>query len=159
MSSDEISFLSSSGDPRIISVFGFLILIYYGLKIAAQASETFAKMLGGLGRRWQAQRRRAEEEAREERAAKNAVIEDLRSQVDHFVGRVETMDKRLNRLQTDADLRDDYLAYDAEWHAELDRSAAGGGFVPPPHMTFREFVLARRNTTPTPSSEAEASEQ
>lgn len=139
MSGDELAVLADN--PRLIPVAGVLFLIGYGLKIAAQASETVAKMLGGLGRRWQEQKRKAEQNAIDARESRNAVIEDLRGQVEHFVERVDRLDRRVTRLQDDADLRDDYLAYDAEWHAQLERHAALAGWepVPPPHKTFGEF--------------------
>jgi hypothetical protein len=134
-------------NPRIITAFGVLFLIYYGLKVAAQASDTFASMLGGLGRRWMSQKQRAQAAAEAGRTATNLVVEDMRGELKHFVGRVERLSGQVQTLQENADLRDDYLAYDTEWHAEIDRHAAAVGweFPPPRHLSFTEFARARQS--------------
>ena len=144
MSSDSLPAILED-NPQLITVFGVLFLIGYGLKVAAQASDTVAGMLGRIGRRWQAQKQAALALAAQEKASTSAVVEDLRGEVKHFVGRVERLSGQVTVLQDKADLRDDYLAYDAEWHADIDRHAARSGWVfpPPRHLSFNEFARER----------------
>lgn len=138
---DDLSILSDH--PGLLTAAGIAALIGYSLKIAAQASDTVAGMLGRLGRRWQEQDRRAVRRVRRDREARDVVVEDLRGQLAHFVERVAVLEERMAKLQAHVDLTDDYLAYDAAWHARAERHAVREGYALPPHQTFTEWRRAR----------------
>lgn len=123
-----------SNNPTLLTILGFLLIAGYVLKIVAQASETGAKLLGPLGKRWREQGDRAARRASVRRSEENAVIVDLKAQVEHFVARVKALEK--NSSQTN-----EYLVYDAEWHAtnEIHAKEHGYNFPPPEHMTYNEF--------------------
>ncbi|WP_032368601.1 hypothetical protein [Rhodococcoides fascians] len=123
-----------SNNPTLLTILGVLLIAGYVLKIVAQASETGAKLLGPLGKRWREQGNRAARRASTRRGEDNAVIADLRAQLDHFVTRVETLEKKSTQ-------KDEYLTYDAEWHAtnEIHAAEHGYDFPLPRHLTFNEF--------------------
>ena len=135
-----------SNNPGLVTIAAIAFVVGYILKIASQASESVAKLLGGLGRRWREQDQQAVRRVSRQRRQQDAVAEDLRRELAHFVGRVDRLDSQVDHLQRRADLHDDYLAYDAGWHARFDRHAAREGWVipPPPHMTFSEVVADRQ---------------
>ena len=121
----------------------FLVVLVAALKwigtALAESSESWARVLGPLGSRWRARGQRAIRVDDLRRAREAADLEDMRRQVDYLSSRVQT-------LSDGMDLRDDYMQYDAEWHAtiELRRAELGWVFPPPPHQTYAEWRRARK---------------
>lgn len=135
-------------NPTLVTIFGVVLIGGYVLKLFSLASEEFSKLIPVLGKRWRAQAAKAARKARERveaeeqrRAEENQVITDLKSRLEYFVGQVQDMKRAAEKKQASAEVKDDYLTYDAEWHAENERYAAERGYVfpPPEHMTFNEF--------------------
>jgi hypothetical protein len=137
-----------SDNPKLITAFGILAIVGYALKLASQMSETFAGLLGGIGRRWREQGERRTRSALNSSAATNAVVVDLRAQLEHFVGRVKTLERNATERARVSDVKDDYLVYDAEWHARIEMHGAQAGWVfpPPAHKTYTEFLDERASS-------------
>ncbi|MGB7234591.1 MAG: hypothetical protein WBD41_01290 [Rhodococcus sp. (in: high G+C Gram-positive bacteria)] len=138
-------------NPTLVTIFGIVLIGGYVVRVLSQASETFSKLVPILGKRWREQANRAlrkEQERREEQARKreedNQVIADLNRRVEYFVGQVHDMKRAAEVKQGVQEIKDDYLTYDAEWHARNELHAAEHGyqFPPPKHMTFNEFRRA-----------------
>lgn len=123
-----------ANNPTLLTILGILLIAGYVLKIVTQASDTVAKLLGPLGKRWREQGNRTVRRAEARRQVDNAENVDLRNQLKHFRERLDEVEKNSN-------LRDDYLVYDAEWHAtnEIHAAEQGYQFPMPKHMTFSEF--------------------
>ncbi|WP_032380550.1 hypothetical protein [Rhodococcoides fascians] len=137
-----------SNNPTLLTILGVLLIAGYVLKILSQASETSAKLLGPLGKRWREQgnraarradARRSEDEKR--RKEDNEVIRDLKARLEYFVAQVEDLKAHGKEKEAAYEVKDDYLTYDAEWHALNKIHAAENGheFLPPEHMSFNEF--------------------
>lgn len=142
---DELAALASY--PQFATWVGALILAGYVLKLVAQASETVAGMLGKIGARWQAQKVASVARAAAARETDNAMLVDMKSQLDHFTGRVSTLETRLVQMMTQNDLYADYIAWDAEWHATADIHRASGQPLPL-HLTFAEYSARRATGNP-----------
>lgn len=140
---DELAVLADH--PQLATWFGVLVLAGYALKLLAQASDTVAGLLGRLGKRWQDQKAASIARAEKARQTDNAQIVDMGKQLEHFIGRVKTLERRQGQMQETADLTADYLAYDAEWHANHNIHAATQGwtFPPPAHLSFAEYAARR----------------
>lgn len=140
MAPEEIAKLVSN-NPTLLTLLTILLIAGYALKILAQASETASKYIPVLGKHWREQgnkaARRAAAQQQQEEARRNtehAENADLRSQLAHFK-------KRLDEVERNSELTNDYLVYDAEWHASNEIHAAEHGhtFLPPKHLTYNEF--------------------
>lgn len=130
-----------SNNPTLLTILGILLIAGYVLKILSQASETSAKLLGPLGKRWREQGNRAARRADARRSEENQVIQDLRARVEYFVEQVEELKEHGRQKEAEYEVKDAYLAYDASWHGNTKIHAAEMGyqFPPPEHMTFNEF--------------------
>lgn len=130
-----------SNNPTLLTILGVLLIAGYVLKIVAQASETSAKLLGPLGKRWREQGNRAARRADARRSEENQVIQDLRARVEYFVEQVEELKEHGRQKEAEYEVKDAYLAYDAAWHGNTRIHAAEMGyqFPPPDHMMFNEF--------------------
>lgn len=132
---DVIDGLKSAGvDPAWIFVVVLIMAI-------GAVSPTMAKVKGPLGSvaRWFMTRteravRREESQRAINRAHIGADLEDMQRQIDYLKGRVEA-----------SELRDKYLEYDAEWHANtrLVLAEKGCELPPPAHLTFSEWRTLR----------------
>lgn len=132
-----------ANNPTLLTILGILLIAGYVLKIVAQASETVSKYIPVLGKRWREQGDRTVRKASSRRAEDNAVIADLRDQLEHFITRVKTLERKSSE-------KDEYLTYDAEWHAtnEIHAAEFGYTFPPPRHMTFKEFRTRSEGWSP-----------
>lgn len=130
-----------SNNPTLLTILGVALIAGYVLKILSQASETSAKLLGPLGKRWREQGNRAARRADARRSEENQVIQDLRARVEYFVEQVEELKEHGRQKEAEYEVKDAYLAYDASWHGNTKIHAAEMGyqFPPPEHMTFNEF--------------------
>ncbi|ADD81124.1 gp19 [Rhodococcus phage ReqiPine5] len=133
--------------PQFATWIGGLIVAGYVIKLLAQASETVAGMLGKLGERWQAQKAASVERAKAAQETDNAMLADMKAQLDHFSDRVVVLDHRLGQMMVQNDLYADYIAWDAEWHATADILRATGDPLPI-HMTFAEYKARRSPNNP-----------
>ncbi|OZF00864.1 hypothetical protein CH300_20220 [Rhodococcus sp. 15-1154-1] len=138
-------------NPTLVTIFGIVLIGGYVVRVLSQASETFSKLVPVLGKRWREQANRAarrEQERRDELARKredeNQVIADLERRLEYFVTQVKDMKTAAEAKQAAQEIKDDYLTYDAEWHAlnEIHAAEHGYQFLPPKHMTFNEFRRA-----------------
>lgn len=139
-----------ANNPTLLTILGILLIAGYVLKIVAQASDTVAKLLGPLGKRWREQGNRTVRKAAVRRAEDNEVIRDLKARVEYFVGQVEELKKHGRDREVEYEMKDDYLTYDAQWHADNNIHAAANGyeFPPPQHMTFKEFRTRSEGWSP-----------
>lgn len=128
-------------NPTLLTILGILLIAGYVLKIVSQASETVSKALGPVGRRWRDQGNRVARRAEARRSEENQVITDLKQRLEYFVGMVKDIETASREKERVYEVKDDYLAYDAQWHADQSIHAAEHGyqFLPPKHMTFNEF--------------------
>lgn len=133
-------------NPTLLTILGILLIAGYVLKIVSQASETVAKYLGPVGRRWREQGNRVARRAEARRVEDNEVIRDLKARLEYFVEQVQDLKTHGKEKEASYEVKDDYLTYDAEWHAlnEIHAAEHGYEFLPPKHMTFNEF---RRQAT------------
>lgn len=140
MAPEEIAKLVSD-NPVLLTILAVLLIAGYALKIISQASETAAKLLGPLGKRWRAQGDRVARKSEARRVEDNQVITDLNKRLEYFVKQVEGLVRDSEEKARAYEVKDDYLAYDAQWHADQSIHAAENGyeFQPPKHMTFNEF--------------------
>ena len=143
--------------PGIIKWFGVLFVIGYGLKLASQMSETFSKYLGRLGRRWHRQGAATTREARR-RANTTAQVDHLATEVAYLTDRLKEHDRRAAAARYKMDMKDEFIVYDIDWHADNDRYAAAHGWVwpLPRHMNFDEFAVRYRDEHPAPEADPAA---
>lgn len=106
-----------------------VVVLNWAGRALSEASETWATILGPLGRRWR-DRGIARQKARSvERTARMADLEDMTRQRD-------TLDGALAKCRQSQEVTFDYLAYDAEWHRDMRLRAADAGCALPDHQTF-----------------------
>lgn len=94
----------------VVAVLVIVVLNYVG-RMLSEASESWAKVLGPLGRRWRERGSRRQQERAAERAAP-ADLKDMRRQRDY-------LDTELEKCRMANDSRADYIEYDADWHRDL----------------------------------------
>ena len=120
--------------PLLVALVAAAVAFRWIAGQVAEGSELWAKALGPLGAWWRgrAERRRDARDAREA-----ADMRDVKRQLKYLRGRVDVMSAHI-------ELVDDYLAYDARWHAdhELELAARQIEMVPR-HLTFAEFRALR----------------
>lgn len=135
-----------SDNPTLLTILAILLTFGYALKILSQASETISALLGPVGRRWREQGNRVARKSEARRAEDNQVITDLKARVEYFVGQVQELKDHGAKKEAEYEIKDAYLAYDANWHGNVKIHAAESGyeFPPPNHLTFNEF---RRQST------------
>lgn len=123
--------------PWLLLIVVALAFVRYAGQLLAEASESWAKILGPLGRRW-----RANGQRRRERVA--ADLLDMQRQVDW-------LSERLEAVEEDAQMRIEYIAYDAEWHVRdrLHGIAQGWERMPPPHQSFLQFRQSHATSEPS----------
>lgn len=98
-------------------------------RIVSEASETWANVLGPLGRRWR-DRGLARQEARAaERTARMADLEDMTRQRD-------TLDVALKKCRESQEVVYDWIDYDARWHRDVRLRAAEAGCDLPEHQSL-----------------------
>lgn len=134
-----------SNHPTLLLVLAILLTVGYALKILSQASETISALLGPVGKHWREKGNRVARRAEARRREDNEVIEDLRRRLEYFVDQVKELKAHADEKAGAYELKDDYLTYDAEWHAtnEIHAAEQGYEFPPPKHMTFNEFRRRR----------------
>lgn len=117
-------------EPWVLWVLGIVIVLKYVAQGLAETSDTAAKVLGPLGKKW-----RGRGQARREGEA--ADVASLKRQVEH-------LETRLNEVEADREVAIAYLEYDAQWHNRVRIWAAENGYTlpPPPHKTLSVFRQA-----------------
>lgn len=108
-----------------------LIILHLG-RMLAEASETWAKVLGPLGKRWRDRGLHRRQERLDERDARRADLEDA----------VRQRDTLAHALDACRDNQDDlwgYMVYDADYHRRLALSAAATGCTLPTHLSFTQW--------------------
>lgn len=117
-------------------VWGVAIVVglNFALKTLAETSESWAKVLGPLGRRWREIGQKRQQERSDLREVRAADLADVTRQRDYFEARAQRCDADLN-------VREDYIAYDAKWHRETNLKAIEAGCEMPPHTSFRQWLL------------------
>lgn len=128
--------------PMLITIAAILTALKFILQGASEVSERAAKLLGPLGKFWRDRGRRRDERGSALVDEENA---DLRRQVAHLADRLRVVVRNRN-------LTDDYIEYDARWHARFERRAAAK--CPdsrlPEHLTYDEFAERRQVGDPDP---------
>ncbi len=117
----------------VIAVVVLIALNYMG-RMAAEASESWAKALGPLGKRWRERGIRRQEERRAARTVRLDELEDLERDRDYFKSKSRKQEVRLMVLE------DGYLPYDAAWHRDLRLTAVEGGCELPTHKGYIEWL-------------------
>lgn len=127
--------------PSLLYLVALVAALHYVGKVLAESSDTWAKVLGPLGRRWRSravrdiERRKHAHDVQVARTAhQEAIAEDLQRQIDYLNPRIELLYAEVASLH-------DYLAVDAGWHAraEVHLATLGVDVPPPPHQTYREW--------------------
>lgn len=111
-----------------------LVALNFAGKTLAEASESWARVLGPLGKRWREIGQRRASERNDLREVRAADLADVTRQRDYFEARAQRCDADLN-------VREDYIAYDAKWHRETNLKAIEAGCEMPPHTSFRQWLL------------------
>lgn len=116
----------------IVGIVVILVAVNYVGRLAAETSETWARLLGPLGRRWRERGLRRQEVRVEQREARAADLEDVMRQRDYLAGQLDT-------CRTEHETKDSYLAYDARWHHETLLTAISAGCELPAHLSLRQW--------------------
>ena len=109
-----------------------LVALGYIGRTAAETSETWARLLGPIGRRWRERGQRRQEIREEQRELRAADLADMTRQVDYLVGALDT-------CRTEHEATAGYLLYDARWHHEAELAAAAAGYDSPAHLSLRQW--------------------
>ena len=114
-----------------LAIVVFVALNYVG-RILSEASESWAKVLGPLGRRWRERGLRRQEERAAERTVRMADLDDMTRQRD-------ALDSALGTCRSSQERQFEYIAYDAEWHRDLRLAAIEAGCQVPEHKSFLQW--------------------
>ncbi|WP_146165192.1 MULTISPECIES: hypothetical protein [Nocardia] len=109
-----------------------LVAIGYIGRTAAETSETWARLLGPLGRRWRERGERRRQIRIEQREARAADLEDMTRQRDYLAGALDT-------CRSEHEATAGYLLYDARWHYDAELAAAAAGYESPAHLSLRQW--------------------
>lgn len=121
-------FLSVAPEWLVAIAIAILVFNWVG-RMLSEASETWAKALGPLGRRWR-NRGVARQEARHaERLGRMADLDDMTRQRD-------ALDHALDRCRKSQESTHEYLAYDVDWHRNTSLSAIEAGCKLPEHKSY-----------------------
>lgn len=101
-------------------------------RIASEASASWAKVLGPLGRRWRERGIARQEVRAEERTARMADLTDMTRQRD-------ALESALDHCRASQSEVWDYLVYDVDWHRQFRLAAAENGCEVPPHQSFMRW--------------------
>lgn len=124
----------------VIAVVVLVTMNYIG-RMAAEASESWAKALGPLGKRWRERGIRRQEERKQDRTVRLDELEDVQRDRDYFKQKSRKQEVRLVVLE------DGYLPYDAAWHRDVRLSAMEAGCELPEHKSYLEWL--RQSGEPT----------
>lgn len=95
----------------------------------SEASESWARVLGPLGRRWR-ERGLRRQEARKELSESRALdLEDMKRQRDY-------LGEQLESCRSEHEPKDAYIQYDAHWHRDISLRAIEAGCEVPEHLSF-----------------------
>ncbi|WP_109527278.1 MULTISPECIES: hypothetical protein [Nocardia] len=118
-----------------------IVVVAFALKYVGQllseASETWSRLLGPLGRRWRANGLRRQQERVEAREIRQADFADVTRQLEYI-------STQLEQCRAATESRDEFIAYDARWHRDLNLQAIEAGCDLPAYMTYRQW-LAQSN--------------
>lgn len=118
-----------------------IVVVAFALKYVGQllseASESWAKILGPLGRRWRANGLKRQQERVEAREIRAADFADVKGQLEYIADQLE-------QCRAASEQRDAFIAYDARWHRDLNLQAIEAGCEVPTYLTFRQW-LAQSN--------------
>ncbi len=118
--------------PWVLPVLAAVVFANYIARAAAESSETWARILGPVGRRWRSRAaRRAEGEAEDIRVLKRQV-----SNLAREVNRLTAKDQERREFE---DKIRAYLTYDGTWHFRAQIAAASSGATLPDHLSFTEW--------------------
>ena len=126
MPTDEILRL---GPEWLVGLVVIVVVLNWAGRVISEASETWAKLLGPLGRRWRARGLQRQEARAAERTARMADLEDVTRQRD-------TLADSLASCRQSQEITFDYLSYDTEWHRDVRLRAAESGCALPEHRSF-----------------------
>lgn len=101
-------------------------------RIASEASASWAKVLGPLGRRWRESGIARQEVRAEERTARMADLTDMTRQRD-------ALESALDHCRASQSEVWDYLVYDVDWHRRFRLAAAENGCEVPAHQSFMRW--------------------
>lgn len=120
----EVTALADRLPAWVLVLVAVAVVARYLGQMVAEASESWSRVLGPLGRRWR-------EQAQRRRGRGDVVLEDLRHHVDYLAGRVDELmadarkrderDRERDRREHD---RDRYLAYLIRCLRAIERWAA-----------------------------------
>lgn len=101
-------------------------------RVLAEASESWARVLGPLGRRWRARGLRRQRERAELAEDRSRDLDDLRRQNDYLAC-------QLNSCRAEHEPKDHFIEYDARWHREVSLRAIEAGCEVPAHLSFLQW--------------------
>ncbi|QWS68149.1 membrane protein [Gordonia phage VanLee] len=117
----------------VVLVVVAVALNYFG-RMLSEASESWAKALGPLGKRWRERGIRRAEERRAVRQGRLDELDDMERDRDYFKAKQRKTEDRLQLLE------DDYLSYDAAWHRQVRLQAIDAGCELPEHIGYIEWL-------------------
>ena len=120
------------GPEWLVVLVVVLVGVNYAGRMLAEASETWAKLLGPLGKRWRDRGLKRQQERINERDARQADLEDMTVQRDN-------LSKALSGCRRQEHLMSGYIEYDATWHRDTRLRAIEAGCEMPAHKSFLQW--------------------
>ncbi len=128
--------IAAVGPEWLVALAVALLVLNWVGRVLAEASESWAKVLGPLGRRWR-ERGIARQEARAEASAvRMADLADVTRQRDY-------LDVELGLCRKSNELRATYIEYDAGWHRQTRLRAIEAGCDLPEHQSYLQWREAQ----------------
>ncbi|WP_411815480.1 hypothetical protein [Gordonia sp. SND2] len=113
----------------LVGLVVIIVILNWLGRAASEASESWAKLLGPLGRRWRNHGIARQAKRAAEHTARMADLEDMTRQRDSLASALLT-------CRQSQETAFDYLTYDAAWHREVRLQAAESGCELPSHLSF-----------------------
>lgn len=110
----------SAGPEWLVVLLAVLIGLKFAAQLISEASETGARLLGPLGRRWRERGLRRQEDRAKERTARMADLEDAERQRDSLAASLE-------RSRREQETQAGYIEYDSMWHRDIRLQAIDSG--------------------------------
>lgn len=133
------------GNPWLLLIFGAAIAFRFIGGVLAEASESWAKVLGPVGgHRW---RDRAERKKAARRSSQAQDYEDMHDEI-------RRLTRRVNTLAPAMEILEDYLIYDASYHMTLELQMIQNGYTMPEPRHIGWLEYKRQHTFSEPEGGA-----